>query len=498
MYKPNFEEFCKLADEGNLIPVYRDILSDIDTPVTAFKKIDSGKFSYLLESVEGGNKWGRYSFIGSEPRVIFKSKGRDVSITKDEKTNTFKAELTAIECFRELMNDYRPVNIPELPRFYGGAVGFFSYDTVRLFEDLPDDCNDDLETSDIFFMITDTVLIFDNINLKLKCLCNVRVDEFASLREAYSYGCSKVDGLVSKIKKPTRLSLVTASKENEGENSSKFRSNTSYERFVENVDKAKKYIKNGDIFQVVLSQRLECDLEIDPFTLYRTVRSINPSPYMFYLKLDDISLVGCSPEVMVRVEGEEVMVRPIAGTRPRGKDADEDDVLIKELLSDEKECAEHIMLVDLGRNDIGRISQYGTVKVDRLKLIEKYSHVIHIVSNVVGKLKEKHDAFDVLEACFPAGTLSGAPKIRAMEIIDELEVSRRGPYGGAVGYIGFSKNMDTCITIRTVLIKNGKAYVQAGAGIVADSDPKKEYKESLSKAEALLKAIVSANENSTQ
>jgi len=488
MNKPDFEEFTALSKKGNLVPVYQEILSDVDTPVTAFMKLGSGKFSYLLESAECGENRSRYSFIGSDPKVIFRSKNGIVSITENGKTKEFKAKRSPIEYLKEIMSAYKPAQVPDLPRFYGGAVGFLSYDCVRFFEELPDTCADDLDVPDLFFIVTDTIIIFDNTELKIKALCNVFTSEFESLEKAYLYGCAKVASLIEKILSPLKIAPISIG--NLEENPDKFTSNISYEHFVKNVERAKKYIKDGDIFQVVLSQRLGIEADIDTFKLYRTIRSINPSPYMFYLKFDDLTLVGCSPEIMVRLEDEKLTLRPIAGTRPRGKTQQEDEAFSKDLLSDQKECAEHIMLVDLGRNDIGRVAECGSVEVSKLKYIEKYSHVIHIVSNVEGKLDKQHDAFSVLSACFPAGTLSGAPKIRAMEIIDELENSRRGVYGGAVGYIGFSGNMDTCIIIRTVLVKDGKAFVQAGAGIVADSDPGKEYQESINKAQALLKAIM--------
>jgi len=489
MYKPSFKEFAELAKKGNMIPVYREILSDVDTPVTAFQKIDSGNFSYLLESVEGGDNWGRYSFLGSNPRVIFRSKGKHISITRDGKTEAFESDESPFMCLKKIMDSYKPVPVSGLPRFCGGAVGFSSYDAVRFFEGLPDTCEDDLNIPDLFYMITDTLLIFDNAKLRIKALCNVLVSDFTSLEAAYSYGCGKVDALIEQILSPINIQPIPPIKEDRQGGGEGFTSNTSRRQFIENVERAKEYIREGDIFQVVLSQRLSMDIGVDPFMLYRTLRGINPSPYMFYLKFDDITLVGCSPEIMVRLEEDDLTIRPIAGTRPRGKTSKEDEELANDLLADEKESSEHIMLVDLGRNDLGRVSKSGTVVVDRLKYIEKYSHVMHIVSNIVGKLDESYDAFDVLAASFPAGTLSGAPKIRAMEIIDELEVNRRGSYGGAVGYIGFSGNMDTCITIRTILVKNGRAFVQAGAGIVADSDPDKEYEESLNKAQALLTAI---------
>jgi anthranilate synthase component 1 len=488
MISPSLTEFKKKLRKGNLIPVWQEVLADFDTPVSAFKKIESGKYSFLLESVEGGEKWGRYSFLGSEPSVIFKSKNGNIEIT--EKGKTKKSFGNPIDALRDLLSRYKPVTTPELPRFHGGAVGYFSYDIVRHIEDLPEIGVDDLGLWDSLFMITDLVLVFDNVNHKIKIIYNAYVPHAKNARQAYDTAVSKIEDIVKKLRKPVKhYKNNTNKKIGKGKGTPKLKSNFKPEDYKEAVKKTKEYIKSGDIIQAVIAQRWKTKLDVDPFDLYRSLRVLNPSPYMFYLNTQSETLVGSSPEVMVRVEDGEVVSRPIAGTRPRGKTEKEDLKLEKELLADPKERAEHIMLVDLARNDLGRISDTGTVKVDELMIIERYSHVMHIVSNVISNLSRKKDAFDVLKATFPAGTLSGAPKVRAMEIIEEMEPSRRGAYGGAVGYFSFSGNMDTCITIRTFVIKDNEIYIQAGAGIVADSNPEKEYQESVNKVKALVKAI---------
>ncbi len=487
-YKPSLEEFIAKSKQGNLIPVYGEILADMETPVSAFKKIDGGKYSYLLESVAGGDKWARYCFLGANPSLVFKSKKNRVEIIKDGQTEAFWAD-NPLDKLKELMGKYQPVHVEGLPRFFGGAVGYIGYDMIHFFEELPDNTTDDLSLSDMLFIFTDSILIFDNLNLTIKVVCNVHLHADTDIIHAYRNAQNQINDIIGKLKQSLPdYSLINRASAGSDSNGG-IESNMSREEFVDAVKKAKEYILAGDILQVVLSQRLSAQIEASGFDIYRILRSINPSPYMYYLKFDDLQIIGSSPEVLVRVEDDKVEVRPIAGTRPRGDTEVEDMRLEKELLADEKECAEHLMLVDLGRNDVGRIAKTGMVEVTEYMSVEHYSHVMHIVSNVRGILKDGKDVFEALAACFPAGTVSGAPKIRAMQIIDELEPTRRGPYAGAVGYFSFSGNMDTCITIRTILVKDGCAYVQAGAGIVADSVPECEYEETLNKAKALIKAI---------
>lgn len=490
MYFPSFEEFSRKAEEGNLIPVYSDILADMETPVSAFQKINSGKHSFLLESVEGGEKWARYSFLGFNPSIVFRSKGNTVEIIRGQKTEEWKNVKSPIDKLRDLMGEYKPVKMDGLPRFFGGAVGYLSYDMVRFFEELPDNTTDDLNIYDSFFVITDTILIFDNLKQNIKVVSNAYLNDGCDLESVYREATRKIDSIVSRLKEP----LMRKSMPITDQPSLNITSNLSKEEFENKVVTAKEHIVAGDIIQVVLSQRFQTQADIDPMNIYRSLRIINPSPYMFYLKFDDLMVVGSSPEVMVRVEDSRIALRPIAGTRPRGKSPEEDQELEKDLLKDPKEIAEHIMLVDLGRNDVGRVAKTATVNVNELMIIEKYSHVMHIVSNVQGVLDDDKDSFDVLKACFPAGTVSGAPKVRAMEIIEDLEPARRGPYAGAVGYFSFSGNMDFCITIRTVIIKDHTIYIQVGAGIVADSEPDKEWSETLNKAKAMMKALEMAKD----
>ncbi|MDO8446053.1 MAG: anthranilate synthase component I [Deltaproteobacteria bacterium] len=484
MYFPSLEQFREKAKEGNLIPVYKEIMADMETPVTAFLKIDTGNYSFLLESVEGGEKWARYSFLGSNPSIIFKCKGSKITISRDSVTESFESGDPLSE-LKKLLEVYRPVNLPELPRFYGGAVGFLGYDMVRFFEDIGNRADDTLQTDDAVFAITDTILIFDNLKHRIKVVSNAHID--GDVDSAYMAATARIDAIIERLKAP-----FPAREQKEGGMAS-ILPEIPKEAFLEMVNNAKDYIKAGDIIQVVLSQRFKAELKADPFNIYRALKLINPSPYMYYLKLDDLKIIGTSPEILVRVEGGNVEVRPIAGTRPRGKTDEEDKALEKELLADPKERAEHIMLVDLGRNDIGRVSEVGSIHVTELMTVERYSHVMHIVSNVRGRLKGGIDNFEVLRATFPAGTVSGAPKVRAMEIIEELETSRRGPYAGCLGYVSFSGNMDMCITIRTMFIKGDTIYMQAGAGIVADSDPPSEYQETVNKATALFKAVEMAS-----
>ena len=485
MFKPSLEEFKKLAKSGNLIPVYKEILADLDTPVSAYMKIGDGDYSFLLESVEGGEKWARYCFLGCDPAVVVSSKGRNITIDENGKRQERKIDSgTPLSAIKEILARYNPVDVPDLPRFSGGAVGFISYDMVRFFEDLPEDTVDDLNVPDSQFIITDTMLVFDNVSQTIKMVSNAFI-ESDDLDEVYEQTIKKISLLEEKLKTPLKIS----NQANEEVAQTKFESNFEKEKFKGAVDKVKQYILEGDAIQIVLSQRLSFDIKKKAFDIYRALRTVNPSPYMYFLKFGDIEVVGSSPEILVRLEDEKVEVRPIAGTRKRGKNEEEDVVLEKDLLQDEKELAEHIMLVDLGRNDLGRVAKISSVEVNESFTVERYSHVMHIVSNVRGILKEGLDCFDVLEATFPAGTVSGAPKIRAMEIIEEMEPNRRGLYAGAVGYIGFSGNMDTAIAIRTLVVKAQTAYLGVGAGIVADSVPESEFEETMNKGRALLKAV---------
>lgn len=492
MFQPSLEEFKKKAKQGNLIPVYREIVADIETPVSAFGKIDNRRFSFLLESVEGGEKWGRYSFLGSGPSLMIRSFGDTVEIIRNGRVERRQINGDPLTEVRDLLSVFRPVPDPGLPRFYGGAVGFIGYDTVRFFERIPDRGKPGLGLPDVFFVITDTLVIFDNMTHTMKVVSNAHVNG-RSVKAAYEEAVAKIEAIVKRLKSRAK-GQVSAAKAKRWKKTSLLKSNFTQAEYEDAVLKAKEYIKAGDIFQVVPSQRFETKVSAEPFEIYRALRLINPSPYMYFLRCGDATIVGASPEVMVRLEGGKIDLRPIAGTRKRGKTEEEDRLLAEELLSDPKERAEHIMLVDLGRNDVGRVSAPGSVHVSELMTIERYSHVMHIVSNVRGALSEGKDAYDVIRACFPAGTVSGAPKIRAMEIIEELEPTRRGPYAGAVGYFGFSGNMDTCITIRTLIIKDGRAYIQAGGGVVADSDPTMEYQETVNKAKAMMRAVEMAEE----
>ncbi len=497
MYYPMLEDFREAAKLGNTIPVYRSIMADMETPVSAFYKLMPDNYAFLLESVEGGENLARYSFLGSQPSVLFHSKGHQVTIEHLEKGETvvqkYEDPLRALE---ELMQTYQPVDAEELPKFHGGAVGYMSYDMVRFVEALPDDTEDELQLPDCFFMIAETLLIFDHVNHQIRVVANAHID--GDVDRAYADALAKIDALVEKL-------TVSISEAHLRRNSNEYQeqydeiisapqSNFTKSDYEAAVRRAKEYIAAGDIIQVVPSQRFSCPVSVDAFEIYRALRMINPSPYMYYLKFEGFDIVGASPEMMVRVEDGIVQTIPIAGTRPRGTTAEEDRELEQTLLSDPKERAEHIMLVDLGRNDLGRVCEYGTVEVTDLMIVERFSHVMHIVSHVIGRLREDLTAFDVLRSCLPAGTLSGAPKIRAMEIIDELEPTRRSTYGGAVGYFSFSGSSDTAITIRTAVIKDNTAYVQAGGGVVADSVPETEYYETVSKARAMLSAIAFAKQ----
>jgi anthranilate synthase component I len=487
MLYPNLKKFKELAGKGNLIPVYKEILADTDTPVTAFLKL-GGTPSFLLESVEGGEKWARYSFLGSRPSKVIKGRGNTVEIINGQKPPTVVESDNPVDLIKREISRYRPVEIEGLPRFFGGLVGYMGYDMVKFFEPIEEFKKEGLGLPDFFFMLTDTMLIFDSLRQKIKVLSNAHIED-NSPDKAYREAEQKIDDIITKLRTPIIFEDTASAPEKNG-----ISSNFSKQDFLTAVKKSKEYVMAGDIVQVVLSQRFERDAAGDPFYIYRALRVINPSPYMYYLDIGDAKIVGSSPEILVRFEDGKILLRPIAGTRKRGETESADKALEEELKNDPKEISEHIMLVDLGRNDVGKVATIGSVKVTELMTVERYSHVMHLVSNVEGDLKEGLDAFDVLAACFPAGTVSGAPKVRAMEIIEELEPTRRGPYAGAVGYFSYSGNMDTCITIRTLIIKDGKVYVQAGAGIVADSEPEKEYLETVNKAKGMMTAVDMAEE----
>lgn len=486
MYFPDVDTFRALGARGNLIPVCREIMADMDTPVSAFRKLDDGRYAFLLESIEGGEKWARYTFLGASPSTVIRSRGNTVEIITNGETRAVTTD-DPLGFVRDFLARFRPVEIPGLPRFFGGAVGYLGYDMVRHFERLPTDKPAVIGAWDSCFLITDTIVIFDNMRQKITVVSNAHLDEGVSVEAAYADAVARIEGIIARLKAPLPPQPAAAAARKVS-----FSSNVTREAFEDAVERAKEYVRAGDIIQVVLSQRFSGELTVDPLDIYRVLRTLNPSPYMFFLRLDDTLVVGASPEVMVRREGSRVELRPIAGTRPRGATPERDEQLAEELLADPKERAEHVMLVDLGRNDLGRVCRTGTVKVSELMVIERYSHVMHIVSNVQGELAEGRDAFDVVRATFPAGTLSGAPKVRAMEIIDELEPVRREVYGGAVGYFSFSGTMDLAIAIRTLVIRDGVVHLQAGAGIVADSDPASEYQETVNKAMAVVKAIETA------
>ncbi len=489
---PSFETFSDLADGSGLVPVWREFLFDTDTAVTAYAKLAQPPFGFLLESVVGGEQWARHTFLGTRPVGAWKLHRGAVSWWSPDRG---WAEVDTDDPLGDLdarLQSRAPADVAGLPPFWGGAVGYFAYDVVRQIERLPDAPPDDLDLPDGLFVFTDIVLAIDNLRGRAMAIAAVPVEPGLSaedLRARYDRAAHDTESVVRTLAEapaPQPLSLAP-----EPELDPDFASSMTRERFEAGVERIREYIRAGDAFQVVLSQRLRFSLEATPFELYRGLRSLNPSPYLYFLELDGLSLVGSSPEVLVRVEDDTVTVRPIAGTRPRGRTPEEERSLADELARDEKELAEHRMLVDLGRNDVGRVSEYGSVTVPDLMVVERYSHVMHLVSQVEGRLRSGLSAMDVFRACFPAGTVSGAPKVRAMEIIDELEPVRRGAYAGAVGHFAYGgTRMDTAITIRTVVVCDGAAHVQAGAGIVADSDPAREYEETLNKARALLKAAV--------
>lgn len=487
MYPADVDEFIKLTHKGNLIPVYEEYSAAFETPLSVYLKLKKGVYGFLLESVERGQSLGRYSFISPEPYLLFTAKNNRVTITEDNKAVEFSTE-DPLRDLEKIFKRYNPVKVPGLQGFTGGAVGYLAYDMVRYFEKLPERDKDKIIFPDCMFMFTDTLVIFDHVRQVMQIVVNSKVSDNPA--NDYEQAKNKIENLKNKLNQPLcDFPVKTDTKRYKRLN---YQYNVTPAEFHKMVNTAKEYIAKGDIFQVVLSQRITVQLEKEPLEIYRILRSLNPSPYMFYLHLNDLYFVGSSPELLVKVENNRAEVRPIAGTRPRGCDDQQEKELEKELINDEKERAEHLMLVDLGRNDLGRTAKYGSVKMDSFMQVEKYSHVMHLVSKVTGEVQPEHNCFDVLRSCFPAGTVSGAPKIRAIEIIDELEPDLRGPYAGAVGYINYNGDMDTCITIRTLIIKDRVGFIQAGAGIVADSDPLKEYDETLNKGKALLRAVETA------
>lgn len=504
MHHPSLGTYLSLAREYTLIPVYREVLADLETPISVFMKLcQEEPGAFLLESVEGGEKVARYSFLGCRPLLTLANRDGVSRIMEGDAASEYRTvgqvthsngearrmEGEPLGHLRQVMESYQVYQPPGLPRFFGGAVGYLSYDAVRYYERLPDAPPDDLNLPDALFMITELVVVFDHLKHRLMLVANTQPGSEPEV--AYRRAQALLDRAAERLRGPVPVPPGVSMGR---PRPLTVRSNMSLEDYGAMVERAKEYIRAGDIFQVVLSQRLQTSVRSRPLDIYRVLRTVNPSPYMFYLTFGDLKIIGSSPELLVRVEDGTARIRPIAGTRPRGASEEADQVLGAELLADEKERAEHVMLVDLGRNDLGRVCEYGSVVVSEMMRLERYSHVMHIVSDVLGRLDPKHDAFDVLAACFPAGTLSGAPKVRAMEIIDELEPIRRGVYGGAIGYFGWGGSMDTCIAIRTMVMKGDQVYVQAGAGIVADSDPAREYQETLDKARALVRTLELAEE----
>ena len=491
--QPPVEQFCKLASDHDAVPVFRKLLSDTLSPVSAFRRIDEGQTACLFESVIGGEKIGRYSFLAASPRLEVSARQNTVTVVEDGNRQSFESA-NPLEEIRKRIENVKVASLPGLPPFTGGAVGFAGYDVVRYVEHLPDAPEDDRQLDDMSFAFYDEMLVFDHIKKTIVAVTLAWPDRHESPESAFEDANVRLEQLFKKLITPAQneLACTDVASVDESSSGAEYRSNCTQKQFESNVNQCIDYIEAGDIFQVVLSQRLQIDIECDPLEIYRSLRVLNPSPFMFFLRSGGpggCTLVGSSPEIMCRVVDGEMTVRPLAGTRRRGKTEEEDVALEKDLLSDEKERAEHVMLVDLGRNDVGRVAAYGSIKLPDVMVVERYSHVMHISSTVTGQLNEDSDAFDALMASLPAGTVSGAPKVRAMEIIDEFEPHRRGPYAGAVGYIDFSGDMDTCIALRTIVIKDNTAYVQAGAGIVADSNPTSEYEETLNKARGLVRAI---------
>ncbi|MEO1998275.1 MAG: anthranilate synthase component I [Planctomycetaceae bacterium] len=491
-YRPDFESFSELAEEFDLVPVYRQLLSDTLTPVSAYCKAHWGPCSFLFESVVGGERIGRYSFLGGDPFFEIEAYGHDIVVRSDGEEQRFTVDDPLEELERRLA-EYQAPLLTGLPRFCGGAVGYAGYDVVRYTESLPNPPEDDRQLPDMSFAFYDRMIVFDQINKTILVVAHGRTRN-KDLRQEYERACQRVDELCAQLQAVSddRLQMSDIAVDTQDHN--QWDSNFSQPEFEQAVRQCQEYIRAGDVFQVVISQRLSLETRARPLDVYRALRVVNPSPFMFYLKTPAVTLVGSSPEIMVRVEDGKATVRPLAGTRPRGKTEAEDRQLAEELLCDPKERAEHVMLIDLARNDVGRVSEFGSVELSDVMVVERYSHVMHITSNVNGMLRAGQSALQALWAGLPAGTVSGAPKVRAMEIIDEVEPNRRGPYAGAVGYIDFTGNMDTCIALRTLVFQGQTVFMQAGAGVVADSVPELEYMETLNKAKGLLKAIAVAEQ----
>jgi anthranilate synthase component 1 len=488
MIQPDFKTFCKMAKQGNLVPVYETVRNDLLTPVSAYLRLSrDARYACLLESVEGGEKIARYTFVGANPAQVFRCRRGACVLESDGRMQLEYGN--PMKFLRGLVGKYQPVRVPGLPPLVGGAIGYFSYDMVRQFERIPDSGRDDAGLDDAVMMFFLGLVVFDHVQHRVWIVRNVYTDEQGSLRAKYNAAVREIGALRKTLGQPVAEEKPARRRAGKGKRKLKFESNMTRGKFISGVRKVKEYIRAGDAFQVVLSQRFSAQMETDPFEVYRALRVVNPSPYMYFLKLGDMAVAGSSPEMLVKVQGREAFYRPIAGTHPRGRDEKEDQKLEGQMLADPKERAEHIMLVDLGRNDLGRVCEYGSVRVEKLMFVERYSHVSHLVSSLRGTLRADVNCFDALAACFPAGTLSGAPKVRAMEIIDELEPTRRGVYGGAILYLDFAGNLDSCIAIRTLVVKDGVAYVQVGAGLVADSVPATEYAETLNKSKALFRAI---------
>jgi anthranilate synthase component 1 len=488
MVVPDFTAFRQMAEQANVVPVYREILGDLETPVSAYKKLRDQGPSYLLESVEGGEKWGRFSFLGFNPSLILECREGRVILKRRDAAEELPPGVDPFQHVRQVLNGFQAAAAPGLPRFWGGLVGFLGYDMVRYIERLPE-LTPPIAMPEARFMLADHLLIFDNLRQTIKVVVLSHLTPEVSLKHQYNQTVAEIHAIIERLRRPVPHDDHPPRASGQG-----LSSNLTREEFEAIVLKGKEYIAAGDVIQVVLSQCFTTPLGRDPLDLYRALRCINPSPYMFFLDTGDLQLVGASPEVLVRLEENHIIYRPIAGTRPRGATPEEDQTLETDLLADPKERAEHIMLVDLGRNDVGRVSAIGTVRVPELFTVERYSHVMHLVSQVEGELAPGEDALTLLASTFPAGTVTGAPKVRAMEIIEELEPTRRGPYAGAVGYLGFSGNLDFCITIRSFTVHDGQVYLQVGAGIVADSDPAREYQETVNKAMALMRALELAEE----